>query len=124
MSFLVKVEGSESFEVAKEYIKKQYLKPAIDWAGTVVVLIGNNTHKSDWVNWEIEYAQQCQKKIIGVYIQGEKDSELPEALKDYAESCVGWNAEKIDEVIRNDRVIWEDQNGNPIAPNASSHVSC
>ena len=76
------------------------------------------------VNWEIEYAQQCQKKIIGVYIQGEKDSELPEALKDYAESCVGWNAEKIDEVIRNDRVIWEDQNGNPIAPNASSHVSC
>lgn len=108
----------------KEYIKKQYLKPAIDWAGTVVVLIGNNTHKSDWVNWEIEYAQQCQKKIIGVYIQGEKDSELPEALKDYAESCVGWNAEKIDEVIRKDRVIWEDQNGNPIAPNASSHVSC
>ena len=35
----------------KEYIKKQYLKPAIDWAGTVVVLIGNNTHKSDWVNY-------------------------------------------------------------------------
>ncbi len=108
----------------EEYIKSTYLQPAIDWAGTVVVLIGNNTHKSDWVDWEIKYAFKQGKTIIGVYLFGEADSKLPEALKNYATSCVSWNADKIDEVIKTKRILWEDQNGNPAAPNSASHGTC
>ena len=108
----------------EEYIKSAYLRPAIDWAGTVVVLIGNNTHKSEWVNWEIDYAIRTGRTVIGVYLPGETDSKLPEALKNYATSCVSWNADKIDEAIKNNRIFWEDQNGNPIAPNFPSHGTC
>lgn len=108
----------------EEYIKNNYLAPSIKWAGTVVVLIGNNTHKSDWVNWEIEYAYRQGKRIIGVYLPGETGAQLPQALKDIGDSCVSWNADKIDEVIKTNRVIWEDENGNPSAPNSSSHGTC
>lgn len=108
----------------EDYIKDKYLRPSIDWAGTVVVLIGNNTHKSEWVNWEIEYAIKRGKKIVGVFLQGEADAQLPKALADYADSCVSWNADKIDEAIKTNHTIWEDANGNPSAPNASSHSTC
>ena len=65
----------------KDYIKREILKPAIDWAGTVVVLIGKDTYTSDWVDWEINYAMEHDKKIIGVYLPGEINAELPDALK-------------------------------------------
>ncbi len=108
----------------KEYIKHNILKPAIDWAGTMVVLIGKDTHKSEWVDWEIEYAMKHDTKIVGVFLPGEKDAELPDSLKDYGDSCVGWNSDKIDEAIRSDKQIWEDADGNPIMPNTSNRTTC
>lgn len=108
----------------KDYIKNEILKPAIDWAGTVVVLIGKDTHNSEWVDWEINYAMKHDKKIIGVYLQGETDAELPVALKDFGDSCVSWNSDKIDEAIRSDKQIWEDEYGNPISPNNTNRITC
>ncbi len=108
----------------EEYIKSQYLKPAIDWAGTMVVLIGENTYKSEWVKWEIEYAMKTGKKIIGVFISGEKDATIPDSLQDYADSIVGWNSEKIDEAIRNDKTFWEDEDGKPLPPNSPYRYTC
>lgn len=66
----------------EEYIKSM-IRPQIDWAGTTVVLIGRDTSKSQYVNWEIEYAARKGKRIVGVYLPGQSDSELPEALKKY-----------------------------------------
>ena len=107
-----------------DYIKREILKPAIDWAGTVVVLIGKETHNSDWVDWEINYAIKHNKKIIGVYLPGEAGAELPDALKKIGDSCVNWNADKIDELIKSDKQIWEDASGNPIVPNNSNRMTC
>ena len=73
----------------EEYIKS-LIRPRIDWAGTTVVLIGKNTSKSDYVNWEIEHAASK-----GVYLQGESDSEIPEALNKYGNSLQKWNGESI-----------------------------
>lgn len=108
----------------EEYIKSRYLRPAIDWAGTIVVLIGQNTHKSDWVNWEIDYAQRKGKKIIGVFLPGEKNAIIPRSLQDYADSIVGWNSEKIDEAIRNDKIFWEDDDGNFLPSDSPYRYTC
>ena len=78
----------------EEYIKS-LIRPRIDWAGTTVVLIGKNTSKSDYVNWEIEHAASKGKRIVGVYLQGESDSEIPEALNKYGNSLQKWNGESI-----------------------------
>lgn len=108
----------------EDYIKQGILKPAIGWAGTVVVLVGRDTHTSAWVNWEIEYGVKNNKKIVGVYLPGETGAILPPALTKFGCSCVSWNADKIDKAIQNNIAIWEDVNGNPISPNIPNRGTC
>ena len=89
----------------EEYIKS-LIRPRIDWAGTTVVLIGKNTSKSDYVNWEIEHAASKGKRIVGVYLQGESDSEIPEALNKYGNSLQKWNGESIISGITGDNTCF------------------
>lgn len=69
------------------------LRKGISWAGTFICLIGEETHKRPWVNYEIKQAHLQGKKIVGVYMHGCKDSvELPEAFKRYGGAALGWNS--------------------------------
>lgn len=85
----------------EEYIKS-IIRPQIDRAGTMVVLIGKDTSKSEYVNWEIEHAARKGKRIVGVYLPGESDSELPKALNKYGDSLQKWNGESIISGINGD----------------------
>src|SRR5512145_3103673 len=64
----------------EDYIKREILAPRIQWASTLVVLITNETAQSDWVNWEIKYAIEQSKSVIGVFAQGATDADIPEEL--------------------------------------------
>ena len=93
-----------------EYIKS-LIRPQIDWAGTVVVLIGPKTAERDWVNWEIEYAEKYgDKRIIGVYLPGSVDADIPQSLQEYGDACVAWDANKIIEALAG-ASIWQDSLG-------------
>lgn len=92
-----------------DYIKS-LIRPQIDWAGTVVVLVGKKTNESDWVNWEIEYAAQKGKRIVGVFLQGAKDSDLPQGIIDHGDALAAWNSDKINQAV-NGKDIWEDSDG-------------
>jgi len=74
---------------------KRLLRMKISWAGTVVVLIGKETHKRPWVEWEIEQANSQGKRIVGVYIRGMTEAGVPAALEKYASSIVGWSTDSI-----------------------------
>jgi hypothetical protein len=76
----------------------------ISWAGTVIVIVGKETHERPWVNWEIEQAHRKGKKIVGVYENGLKDRvELPQALEKYGTSqVVGWGFQSIISAIEGD----------------------
>lgn len=95
----------------KEYIQS-LLRPLINQASTFICLIGPNTHDSEWVNWEVEQAFKQGKRIIGVYLWGAKDSDIPPALEDAADAMVGWNHDTILDAI----------NGNNIFTNADGIV--
>lgn len=95
----------------KEYIQS-LLRPLINQASTFICLIGPNTHDSEWVNWEVEQAFKQGKRIIGVYLCGAKDSDIPPALEDAADAMVGWNHDTILDAI----------NGNNIFTNADGTV--
>ncbi|MDE6284299.1 MAG: TIR domain-containing protein, partial [Bacilli bacterium] len=75
------------------------LKPKIDWVGTVVVLIGKETKNRPYVNWEIEYAIRHEKKIIGVYLPGATEEDVPEGVLKYGDSLVTWEARKITKAL-------------------------
>lgn len=99
-----------------DYIKNQILAPQINWAGTLVVYITPETKGSDWVNWEIEHAAKCEKRIVGVWAHGCNECEVPEALAEYADAVVGWHGSSIVDAIKGDCDVWEKPDGTPKEP--------
>lgn len=98
-----------------DYIKTQILAPAINWAGVFICYVSPQTKDSEWVNWEIEYAAKQEKLIVGVWAHGEKGCELPSALKEHADSMVGWSGSAIVDAI-DGKDKWELPDGTACDP--------
>ena len=107
-----------------EYIKSEILAPKIQWAGTVVVYLSSDTCKSEWVNWEIEYAQKQGKRIVGVWDHGEADCDLPDGLEQYADAVVGWQADRVIDAINGTINNFDPQAGAPPAARKIPRHSC
>lgn len=58
---------------------KQVIKKKISESPTFLLLIGKDTHKSEWCSWEIEQAVELKKKIVAVKIDNRYTSP-PEIL--------------------------------------------
>lgn len=78
---------------------KRLLRMKMNWASTVIVLIGKETHARPWVDWEIRQAHEMGKRIIGVHTRGSTDAEVPEALEDYGVTIRNWNPESIIDAV-------------------------
>lgn len=96
-----------------DYIKTEILAPRIRWAGTLVVLISPDTHRSEWVDWEIEYAHKHDKRIVGVWVRGGKDTDVPETLAACADAVVGWDSESVMAAITGAYSGWNKPDGTP-----------
>jgi hypothetical protein len=107
-----------------DYIKSGILAPQIKWASTLLVYITPGTKNSDWVNWEIEYAHKEGKRIVGVWANGDKDCELPDALKNYADAVVGWTGSSIIDAINGTNDNWVNQDGSPIGTRPITRHRC
>jgi len=103
---------------------KRLLRRKITWAGSVLVLIGKETASRPWVNWEIEEASRQGKQIIGIYIRGGADSDIPEAFKKYGTTLVGWNTEKIIEAISGEGITFQNSDGTPKPNNLGPRGNC
>jgi MTH538 TIR-like domain (DUF1863) len=127
----IRVKASNQERIDKEQIPertlKRLLRMKINWASTVVVLIGSETHSRPWVNWEIEQAHKRGKNIVGVYMRGATESDMPELLKTkYASNIVGWNSQSIMDAIEGRSIgVFETPDGKPREPvQTSPRTSC
>lgn len=91
-----------------DYIKREILAPRIDWASTLVVLITHDTAQSEWVNWEIKYAIEQGKNVVGVFAQGATDADIPEELGKHAAAIVGWQGDRVVDAINGNITGWDD----------------
>lgn len=107
-----------------DYIKNEILAPQINWAGTFVVYITPKTKDSEWVNWEIEYAQKLGKRIVGVWEYGHAECPLPEALEKYADAVVGWNGTHILDAIDGKLDGCEKPDGSPVPARPIKRYGC
>jgi hypothetical protein len=107
-----------------EYIKAQILAPRIQWASTLVVYVTPETRNSEWVNWEIEYAEKMGKRIVGVWAHGANEANIPKALDDYADAVVGWNSDRIIDAISGQTKEWRTSEGDIRAPRPIKRFSC
>ncbi len=107
-----------------EYIKSQILAPQIQWASTLLVYITPKTKDSEWVNWEIEYAEKLGKRVIGIYAHGENDCEIPEALEKYADDMRGWQSGGIIDAITGKLNEWHLPSGELREPRPIKRFGC
>jgi hypothetical protein len=83
----------------------------LDRASKLVVLIGDGTHGSDWVEWEIKTFFDMKKRlsgdktwrrIRGMRLKGADRAPLPTALNDRSTKAMDWNPAALDEWIDQD----------------------
>jgi len=79
----------------EDYIKQAILKPRLDASSVVAVIVTPDTKDSDWVDWEVEYAVEHEKHIVGIWANGHSECEAPQSLEDYADAFVSWHSDKI-----------------------------
>jgi hypothetical protein len=122
----VKPENQERLDkgLVSDATIKRLLRMKITWAGTVIVLIGKNTHTRPWVNWEIEQAVKKGKNIVGVWQSGLKEKvEIPSALEKYHTSLVGWDSNNIIDAIGG-KPAFQNPDGSPLPRKDGTHSVC
>ena len=112
--------------VVKPEVIRRLLRMKISWSGTVVVLVGKETHSRPWVDWEIEQAQKQDKRIVGVWAQGSTEADLPKNLKKYADAMVGWQSDRIMDAIdgKLDNDNWQKPDGTAWPKRDITRIKC
>lgn len=125
-SIRVKPENQERLDQKKisDRTIERLLRMKMRWAGQVIVVIGKETHARPWVEWEIRTAHQLGKPIIGVYENGLKEKvDLPENLKKYATSIVGWRADSVIDALDGNGQF-QNPDGTPSLKISGGNVVC
>ncbi len=82
-----------------------------DRASKLVVLIGNDTHSSEWVEWEINTfynmkkdlsGENTWKRIRGMTLKGSDNATIPDALKGQSTKRLAWDPEALDKWLDKD----------------------
>lgn len=125
----IRLKDKNQTRLDKEQIPRKtlerLLRMKMRWAGTVVVLIGSKTHSREWVNWEIKQAAEQGKRILGIFMHGGKDADIPENLEKYGDGLVGWNSDKIIAGLEGEDVGWCNSSGEQRRPiNHLKRVVC
>ncbi len=95
-----------------------YISKKMERASAVIRLIGPETHRRKFVNWEIEHASKEGKKIIGVFLK-KLDVPLPSGIEDHADAIIDWDPRKIIKAI-NDKKIFCNPDGSERLENTDS----
>ncbi len=64
-----------------DYIKAK-IREKIDRASVTVCLISDDTHKSAWVDWELEYSDKQGKKLVAMALKGVGSVVVPKLIKE------------------------------------------
>ncbi len=107
-----------------EKVIQRLLSIKISWASTIVVLIGKETHARPWVNWEIDTANKQGKRIVGVYVRGGTEADIPPSLEKYGSAIVGWNTDSIIRAIDGDNSFQNPDGTIRQGPNSGRSVNC
>lgn len=81
-----------------DYIRRR-IRERIRAASVVVCLVGAQTHRSPWVDWEIRTAREMGKGLIGVRLASDRRDVVPSALVDAGARGCGWDVAGIVRLI-------------------------
>lgn len=82
-----------------EYIKRG-IRERIKASSVTIVLLGETTHKSEWVDWEIRESIKLGKGVIAVRLIDDPYLKTPKALKEHGIELLARDEKKISQAIQ------------------------
>lgn len=80
-----------------EYIRSG-IRERIKQSSVTVVCLTKDTHKSEWVDWEIRESKRLGKKVVGVRME-DGPITTPKAMEENNCKVVNWNHKEINQAI-------------------------
>ena len=77
-----------------EYIRRQ-IREKINRTTVTVCLISEDTHKSKWVNWELQVSDEKGNKIIAMALKDVERAILPGLIKEKGLTFHSWDVDKL-----------------------------
>lgn len=77
---------------------EEALKRQVRPVHIVIILAGMYVNHSDWIEFEMDFADQIGKPMIGISPWGQQ--RVPKEVQDRVKEMVGWNTSSIVEAIR------------------------
>jgi len=82
---------------------KRELRRLLEKATKMVAVIGEFTHESNWVNWEIQsfcdrynsISGDGNKRIIALYVRDTNNTKLPQILRTYSIPQMKWDMDAL-----------------------------
>ena len=82
---------------------KRELRCLLEKATKMVAVIGEFTHESNWVNWEIQsfcdrynsISSDGNKRIIALYVRDTNNTKLPQILRTYSIPQMKWDMDAL-----------------------------
>ena len=81
-----------------EYIQRG-IRERIKNSSVTIVLIGETTYRSEWVDWEIRESLRLGKEVISVKIK-DASLQIPKALKEHGIEPLPWDHKIISQAIQ------------------------
>jgi hypothetical protein len=81
-----------------EYIRRQ-IREKINRTTVTVCLIGEQTHNSRWVDWELRVSDEKGNKIIAMALKGVERAVLPSLIKEKGLTFYSWDVDKLASLI-------------------------
>ena len=95
----LEVTPDKKFNSNNVYYLHACVRPLIEKADIVIGIAGVYASHSEWMQWELDTAQENDIPILGVIPWGQE--RVSKAVQDRADQIVRWNTESIVEAIRN-----------------------
>lgn len=80
-----------------EYIRSG-IRERIRQSSVTVVCLTKDTHKSEWVDWEIRESKRLGKKVVGVRME-DGPITTPKAMEENNCKVINWNHKEINQAI-------------------------
>ncbi len=81
-----------------EYIKSG-IRQRIEQSSVTIVCLTEDTHKSEWVDWEIKESIRLGNGVIGVKMKDDSSIKTPKAMEENGCKVVNWNHEEINQAM-------------------------
>jgi hypothetical protein len=81
-----------------EYVQRG-IRERIRNSSVTIVLIGETTYKSEWVDWEIRESLRLGKGVIAVKLKEDPNLKIPSALTEHGIKPLPWDQKKINREI-------------------------